>query len=192
MKLLRKFQYNSPVVLTFAIISLFVLILGNVTDGSTTQKFFCVYRSSFLSPLTYVRAFTHVLGHANLSHYTNNMLLILLLGPMLEEKYGSKLMFEMIAITALVTGLINNIFFSTGLLGASGIVFMMIILSSMASAQEGKIPLTLIVALVIYLGQEVVAGLFTKDQISQLTHIIGGICGVIFGRLFMKSTSSHR
>ena len=115
------------------------------------------------------------------------MLLILLLGPMLEEKYGSKLMLEMIAITAFVTGLINNIFFTTGLLGASGIVFMMIILASMASAQEGRIPLTLIVALVIYLGQEVVAGLFTKDQISQLTHIIGGICGVIFGRLFMKS-----
>lgn len=191
MKYIKKFQYNSPVILTFAIISLFVLILGNVADGYTTQKFFCVYRSSFLNPLTYVRAFTHVLGHANLSHYTNNMLLILLLGPMLEEKYGSKLMLEMIAITALVTGIINNIFFSTGLLGASGIVFMMIILASMASAQEGKIPLTLVVALVIYLGQEVVAGLFTKDQISQLTHIIGGICGVIFGRLFMKSTSTH-
>lgn len=190
MKFLKKFQYNSPVVLTFAIISLLVLVLGNLTDGYSTQKFFCVYRSSFLNPLTYVRAFTHVLGHANLSHYTNNMLLILLLGPMLEEKYGSKLMLEMILITAFVTGLINNIFFTTGLLGASGIVFMMIILASMASAQEGRIPLTLIVALVIYLGQEVVAGLFTKDQISQLTHIIGGICGVIFGRLFMKSTQN--
>ena len=143
MKFLKKFQYNSPVVLTFAIISLFVLILGNVTDGYTTQKFFCVYRSSFLNPLTYVRAFTHVLGHANLSHYTNNMLLILLLGPMLEEKYGSKLMLEMIAITALITGLINNIFFSTGLLGASGIVFMMIILASMASAKVRKVELIL-------------------------------------------------
>lgn len=188
MRFLKKFQYNAPVVLTFALVSLLVLILGTLTDGASTQKLFCVYRSSFLDPLTYIRAFTHVLGHANLSHYTNNMLLLLLLGPILEEKYGSKLMLEMILLTALVTGIVNNIFFSTGLLGASGIVFMMIILASMASAQEGRIPLTLIVALVIYLGQEVVDGLFTKDNVSQLTHIIGGICGVFFGRLYLTHT----
>lgn len=186
MKFLKKFQYNSPVVLTFAFLSLLALILGNVTRGYTTQTLFCVYRSSLLNPLTYIRAFTHVLGHADLNHYTNNMLLILLLGPMLEEKYGSKMILIMIAITALITGLVNNIFFTTGLLGASGIVFMMIILASMASAQEGRIPLTLVVALVIYLGQEIVAGFFTKDNVSQLTHIIGGVCGVIFGRLYLS------
>lgn len=187
MKYLKKFQYNAPVVLTFALVSLIVLGIGNLTDGESTLKFFCVYRSSFLDPLTYIRLFTHVLGHADLSHYTNNMLLLLLVGPMLEEKYKSKLILQMILITAVVTGIIHNIFFpTTGLLGASGIVFMMILLASMASAKEGRIPLTLVVTLIIYLGQEIVDGVFTKDNISQLTHIIGGICGVMFGRLYIS------
>lgn len=185
MKGLKKIQYNSPVVLSFVLVSFAVLLLGSLTNGWATTNLFCVYRSSFLNPLTYIRLFGHVLGHANLEHYTSNMLLILLLGPMLEEKYGSKNLFFMIALTAVITGLIHSLLFSTGLLGASGIVFMMIILSSMASFEQGRIPLTLIFAVVIYLGKEVV-GLVQKDDISQLTHILGGICGGIYGVILSK------
>lgn len=43
-----------------------------------------------LSPLFYVRLFGHVLGHASWDHFTGNILLILVIGPMIEEKYGSK------------------------------------------------------------------------------------------------------
>lgn len=181
MKYLKRIDYNAPVVLTFAIVSFVALILGYITNDLTTRLFFSVYRSSFLNPLTYVRLFGHVLGHANLQHYTANMVLFLLLGPMLEEKYGWKNMLGMIAVTAFVTGIINTLFFSTGLLGASGIVFMMIILSSMVSLKEGKIPLTLIIVVVMYLGQEIVTGITAKDNISQFTHIVGGVCGCIMG-----------
>ena len=34
-----------------------------------------------MDPLTYVRFFTHVLGHSGYSHYMGNMLLLLLVGP---------------------------------------------------------------------------------------------------------------
>ena len=53
-------------------------------------------------------------------------------------------MFEMILVTALLTALLNAVFFNTGLLGASGIVFMLILLSSCANIRAGEIPLTLI------------------------------------------------
>ena len=109
--------------------------------------------------------------------------MLLLVGPMLEEKYGSKTLLEMIVITAVITGLVNNMLFRSGLLGASGIVFMMIILSSVTSVKEGKIPLTLIVVVILYLGEQVAAGIFSADNISQLTHIVGGLCGGIFGML---------
>lgn len=187
MKLLTKFQYNSPVVLTFALVSFIVLVLGVLTNGWTTYTLFSTYRSSPFNLLTYVRLFGHVLGHSSLEHYTGNMLLILLLGPVLEEKYGSKNLLIMIMVTALITSIFHNMFFMIGLLGASGIVFMMIILASMASAKEGKIPLTLIVAILVYIGDEVVTGLFTRDNISQLTHIVGGICGGVFGKVFLKN-----
>lgn len=186
MKVLKKIDYNAPVVLSFALLSFCVLLLGELTDGTSTLKYFCVYRSSLANPLTYVRLFSHVLGHANLQHYASNILLLLILGPMLEEKYGSKILLEMIVVTAFITGIINTIFFTSGLLGASGIVFMMIILSSMVSLKEGKIPLTLIIVVIIYLGQELSTGLTTKDNISQLTHIVGGVCGGVMGAMVSK------
>lgn len=179
--ILKKIDYNSPVVLSFAFISFLVLVLGFLTNGWTTRAFFSVYRTSFGDLFGYVRLFGHVLGHANLSHYVNNMMMLLLIGPMLEEKYGSKLLLEMILITALITGVLNNILFPTGLLGASGIVFMMIILSSITSVKEGMLPLTLIVVVILYLGDQIMAGILSADNISQLTHIIGGVCGGIFG-----------
>ena len=37
-----------------------------------------------------------------------------------------------------------------------------------------------------YIGDEVVTGLFTQDNISQLTHIVGGICGGVFGKVYLK------
>ena len=192
MNLLKRIQYNAPVTLTFALISLVALILGELTDGWTTDMFFCVYRSEWYNPLTYLRLFTHVLGHANLTHYTNNMMLILLLGPMLEEKYGTKNMIEMIAVVAVVTGVVNLILFPySGLLGASGVVFMMIILSSMSGGTKGSIPLTLILASIIYVGAEILAGLRAQDNISQLTHIVGGILGCIYG-LILGTTRGRR
>lgn len=87
---MKKISYNSPVVLSFAFISFIVLILNMVTKGKSNTLLFCTYRTSLADPLIYVRLFTHVLGHANIQHYINNMMLLLLIGPMLEEKIRFK------------------------------------------------------------------------------------------------------
>ena len=65
--------------------------------------------------------------------------------------------------------------------GASGIVFMLIVLSSFTSVKQGEIPLTALLVLGLYLGQEIINGLTSLDSISQITHIIGGAMGFIFG-----------
>ena len=161
-------RFNAPVILTFALLSLLALLLGNWTGGTATTQFFSVYRSSLADPLTYVRFFGHVLGHTGYEHYMGNMLLLLLVGPGLEEKYGS--------------GLVNFIFFPhTALLGASGVVFMMIVLSSFTAARRGEIPVTLILVVIFYLGGEIMDGLFKQDNVSQIAHIVGGLCGLVFG-----------
>ena len=177
-----RIQYNAPVILSFALLSLLVLGLGVLTGGGSTKLLFCVYRASLRDLLTYPRFFLHVLGHSGYSHYISNMLLLLIVGPAMEEKYGSRRMLIFFAVTAFVTGLTQFLFFpGSALMGASGIVFMLIMLSSLAGAQAGAIPVTLILVAVLYLGGEILDGLRQADQISQLTHIIGGVCGIVFG-----------
>ena len=177
-----KITYNSPVILTFMLVSFAVLVLSWITGGKTDLLLFSVYRSSLLDPLFYIRLFTHILGHSGLEHFVGNFMIILLIGPMLEEKYGKSRMIIMILLTAFVTGLINVVFFpGSALLGASGIAFMLILLSGFASSKSGELPLTLIFVAALYIGQEIMAGIFAADNISQLTHIIGGVCGFGFG-----------
>jgi membrane associated rhomboid family serine protease len=177
-----KIQYNAPVTLTFALASLGALLLASLTNGHTTALLFSVYRTSFADPLAYVRIFTHVLGHADAEHYFSNIFLFLLLAPIIEEKYGSKSLLLMILVTAFATGALNLLLFPrTALLGASGIVFMLIILSSLTNLQGKGIPLTFVLVAIFYIGQEIVNGLFVKDNVSQLAHIAGGICGAVIG-----------
>ena len=174
-------QYNAPATLTFSLLCLFVLFLDFITDGNSTVKLFCVYRSSWSDPLSYIRIFTHVMGHADFSHLTGNLVLMLVVGPALEERYGSGSMWWAIIVTAFMSGIIQCLFFpGTALMGASGIVFMMIIISSLGG-MRGGIPITLILVFIIYIGGEIYNGITTNDNISQITHIVGGICGAIIG-----------
>ena len=115
------------------------------------------------------------------------MAYILLLGPMLEEKYGSVRLALVMALTAVVTGVINNLLFgNTALCGASGIVFAFILLTSFTSFKDGEIPLTFILVAVIYLGQQIVDGITVRDNISNLSHILGGVVGGAAGYIMNR------
>ena len=177
-----KITFNSPVVLGFMFISFVALFLNAMTLGRSNALLFMTYHSALTDPLTYVRLFTHVLGHGGWDHYIGNAAYILLLGPMLEEKYGSKEILFVIIVTAFVTGLVNYIFFpGVALCGASGVVFAFILLTSFTSFKNGEIPLTFILVAVIFLGQQVYEGISIQDNISNLSHVVGGIIGSIVG-----------
>ncbi len=177
----KRIQYNAPVTLSFALISLFALLLAQLTDGASNAWLFSVYRAPLTDPLMYLRFVGHAFGHANPAHYFNNFVIILLVGPMLEEKYGGRQMALMMLITSFINGLVFMAVSEGAMLGASGMVFMLILLSSFTNLQKGRIPLTLILALVIFVGREAVNGATVTDNISHLSHIIGGVCGALFG-----------
>lgn len=177
-----RLQYNAPVTLSIFFLSFLALLLDRLTGGWTTTHLFCVYRAPLTDPLFYVRLFGHVLGHAGWDHFLNNMLLLLVIGPPLEEKYGSRTLLSGILITAAISGILQCVFFpGAALLGASGIVFMLIMLSSLAGMRSGTIPLTLILVAALYLGQQVYGMLFVQDQVANFMHIVGGVCGTAFG-----------
>ncbi len=182
-----KLSYNCPVVLTYAAVCLVMLGVNWITGGWWNQNVMvCWGHPSFLDPMTYVRCLTYFFGHSGWEHYASNMLLMLLVGPVVEEKYGSGNLIFMILVTGVASGLIHCIFFTGGIIGASGIVFMMIILSAFTNMKKGEIPLTLILVAAIYLGREIVNA-FTPDTVSQFGHIIGGIFGLFWGIYFFTT-----
>lgn len=182
-KIISKLDYNAPAILTFTLIAFVVQLISSFPGTAKFHNLFCVYRDSLINPLFYIRLFTHVIGHSGWAHFMGNFSFILILGPMLEEKYGSRRLTFMMAVTAVLTAAINIVFFNVKLCGASGIVFMFILLASCGNIKEKKIPVTLILAAVFYIGQELINSL-GADNISQLSHILGGLIGAAFGFMF--------
>ena len=141
-------------------VSFAATLLNYLTGGRSGMLLFMTYHSSLLSPMTWIRMFTH----------------------MLEEKYSSRVLLEVILVTAFVTGLANYILFpATALCGASGVVFAFILLSSFTNFREGEIPVTFILVAVLFIGQQVWDGIMVRDNISHMTHIIGGMIGGMIG-----------
>lgn len=173
-----KLSYNAPAVLTFVLLCFAATLLGEVTEGRSTLLFFSVYGGPLTSPMTWLRLFTHVLGHSGWEHFFGNAMMLLLLGPMLEEKYGSATMVKVILLTAVVTGLMHDLFWGgTALCGASGVAFACVLLASFTAFKAGEIPLSFILVAVMYIGREVVSGLTVQDNVSNITHILGGAVG---------------
>ena len=188
-----KVTFNAPVTLCIVGISLVATLLSAITGGRIGQLLFMTYHSSLLSPMTWVRAFTHIFGHADWAHLIGNMSYLLLLGPMLEEKYSSRTLIAVVAITAFATSMINYIFFPAfGLCGASGVVFAFILLSSFTSFREGEIPITFILVAILFIGQQIIEGLTVRDNISNMAHIVGGVVGGILGYGLNKKSRFER
>ncbi len=192
-------SYNSPVILTYCLLCTLILILDTCfKSANIISNVFTVpgnFRSSepfvpfdFSAALDYLKLFTHVLGHASWEHLAGNMAFILLIGPLLEERYGSLSIALMILITAFVTGILNACLIPVPLLGASGVAFMLIILSSFTSISKNEIPLSFIFVFVLFLGSEI----FIKKEasnISVIAHVAGGLCGSMFGFLVAPKKS---
>lgn len=177
-----RITFNSPAILGYTLICFAALVLNQITGGFTNQKFFSVYRSSLTDITTYIRFFGHAIGHANWSHFVGNFTLILVVGPLLEEKYGTQDIVCIIASTALITGLANFILFpGVRVLGASGVLFALILLSSFSSFKEGTIPLTFILVAFLYIGKDLYSAMFVRDNVSNFSHILGGLVGAFLG-----------
>ena len=181
--------YNAPVTLTFSLLCIAVIFLKQklqnlpvifTAPGCQTSDF----AFNWKDPVHYARLVLHVFGHTDWNQLTGNLAFILLLGPSLEDKFGSGLLALMMAITAFGSGIINACFIPSVLMGASGIVFMMILLSSVSTVNidKTKIPLTFILVCLIYIGKEFLiheeAG---TAAVITIAHVAGGICGSILG-----------
>ena len=192
--------YNAPVTLTFTFLSIAILLISSFLWKPLISFIFtCPGGKSspnpfnFSAPLDYLRIILHIFGNTNWNQFISNFAFILLLGPVLEEKYGSPLLSLMMAITSLVSGVLNACFGANVLTGSSDIVFMMVLLVSFNSISKKQIPLSFILVLILYIGREVlslISGNFSENGFSTLAHITGGICGSLFAFLATPKSKS--
>lgn len=181
-----KLRYNAPVVLTFSLLAIALLVLSTTILPRLNYHYFAIGGSiDWRSPADWFRLFSHVLGHADWAHLSGNLAFVLLLGPILEARFGGRTMLLLILATALATGLVNVLLFDTGLMGASGVVFMLIVLASMVDLRAGVLPLTFVLVAVIFLGREVLLAM-RADDVSQMAHFVGGAVGAGVGLLLRR------
>lgn len=193
-----KLSYNAPVTLNFSLCCVFILLIDHyLTGGKIVPLLFAVPGNNsspspfdWTIPLSYLRLFTHVLGHADISHLLGNLSFILLLGPLMEERYGSLRLALMMALTALMTGLINAIFLTSSLTGASGIAFMLIILASLCTLSRHTLPFSFILVLAVYIARELLSP--PANNVSTIAHVAGGLCGAIFGFIISPKQSKAK
>lgn len=139
---------------------------------------------SLLLPWTWLKLVTWPFVHADTAHLLANLMLLLLLAPNLEQKQGRIEFLFCLLVSAVVIGIAHLAFgkANTVLLGASGWVFMMILLSTFAGGEAGTIAIPTLIVGGLFAWQEVRAA-FTPNQVSQMAHLLGGACGLVFGLL---------
>lgn len=189
MKKKFKITYNAPVTLTLTIACAVILALDKyAASEKLIPALFMVPGNhaaavsfNWTNPLDYIRLFTHIFGHTDWLHFLSNFSFILILGPLMEEKYGSAAVILMMSVTALVTGVINVAFMPSSLLGASGIAFMLILLSAASTVNKNEFPLSFLFLVAVYVTHAFLSPADTG--ISTVAHITGGLCGSLFGFL---------
>ncbi len=201
-KLNIKMTYDAPVTLTFvfvcAIIFLLDMIFMKSGKGLGLEKIFASPTNQagvlpFIPSalLSYVRLLFYIFGtdFAGLASgissgvatlFFTSLILILLLGPAMEERYGSVIIGIMIFVSALFSGVLNACFCETSLVGAVPVVFMMIFLNAFMAFSKKKIQLSFASVMVSVV---VLLMLNGEGAVRIIICIAGGLCGSLFAFL---------
>lgn len=159
-----KFIFDSPVVLVFSVVSAVIFISDLILKLNLSEKIFecpgakSVPAFDFKSALSYVKLVIYPFGGENSTSFFLNIGFILLLGPVLEERYGSIMLALMIFITSLVGGVLTACASTFGISGCGGIVFMMIILSVLSVFIKKQLPVSWIFIFALYLAFSLFSG----------------------------------
>lgn len=172
-----KIILDSKATLVIACLSLLGLFFVNASNDSIFILNGDFQEANFL---WYISTITYIFGHADFGHVIGNLSLILLLGPLVELKFGWRKFTLMVVSTAILTAILHTLIWDNGLIGASGIAFMLIVVTSLLNTKGKEIPITFILVVLLFLGQEIYSS-FKTDQISHFAHLFGGAMGAFWG-----------
>jgi GlpG protein len=186
-----KVSIDAPIVLCFSAACLAVHVLTAHGLPDLTKDYFALWPWAYSSPwhfMFYPRLVSHVLGHGGWEHLMGNLTLIIVVGPACEVDYGPRMLSFIILVTALVTSIFHYIFAPkfAMLMGASGVAFMLIMLNSLRDHEAGKIRVSFMVLVALWVWKECVGFVSNNmfghsDGVSHLAHMFGAIVGGFAG-----------
>lgn len=169
---MHKIKY--PITIAFSLSCVLAYLLNN-------PSIFLMKDNNILGLLLWVFA------HTDLNHLISNLVFILLLLPIIEERYDTFIIIASLIFTSLFISIFHILFFQGMLLGASGIVFMLILLT----ASNGKISIPFIILLVIIIITEFINS-FKNNSVSEFSHLVGALLGTCFGIILPKKISNAK
>ena len=180
---------DSPLVLSFCALCVVLHAVGAASGEHFARDTLGIWPWSHFRarrPRSWLQFVTHVVGHVNWTHLQGNLVNMLLVGPQCEREYGTFNLLKIILWTALFSGLAHMALgASNGVqLGASGVVFSLILLSSLVAAHDQRVPLTFVANVVVWCWTEIGATVFSgngSDRTSHLAHLSGAVVGTIAG-----------
>lgn len=198
-KFFLKFTFDAPVTLVFVLISLILSLLNLfVFKGSLTKQILASPTNlsgslPFLpsSIMSYFRLFSYVFGAKSISVLISNLILVLILGPAMEERYGSVVIGIMMIVSSIFSGVLNACFASESLEGSISIIFMFIFLNSFMSFSKKKVPVSFVAVFVLFVLSECLNKNF-NEIIGTLIAISGGLCGSLFAFLTSPKAKAEK
>lgn len=195
-QVLRRLTINAPVIIAFVTICVVVHAItgwmgvsaGRILGVHDTWKFTRFWQ--------YTSLLTHVFAHSSVDHLRGNVTHLLLVGPSVEHKFGSKNVAFIIVLVAIVSAIVHILVgrVNSHQLGASGVVFACILLNSLVSAEDGKIPLAFVLVAMMFLGEEVALffRFWNPSNISHHAHLTGGLVGAAAGFYIHKQRRKEK
>ena len=189
-KIKFNFVFDSPVTISFSLLSVLLFVLNCFAIKGTLDVKILTSPTTSAGPIpfmatqisSYLRLFLYAFGSQNFVGLLSNLLFLLMLGPVMEERYGSLVIGIMMAVSVLFSGVLNTCFCETSLQGCMPIIFMMIFLNSFMSFSKKKIPVSFLVIFVFYIAREV-SGKTFSEIVGLIICITGGLCGSLFAFL---------
>lgn len=181
---LRRITVNAPVTLGFALLCIMVYILTLGGNAVTIQRMLAVHRDFDGGSLfQYTSFWTHCFAHSDYQHLKGNLTMLLLVGPSVEFHFRSHNILWIMTVVSLISAMVHIVVGknNTHQLGASGIVFCFILLNSLVTAKQSELPISFVVTLILYMGDEIVKFLRPTDDVSHHAHLTGGAVGAAAG-----------
>lgn len=196
-KLSLKFSYDAPVSLSMAILILVLFLIDTLiikkpliaqciqapTVGAGSAPF------AFSSPKALLGVLFHIFSYMDFNLLLCDLIFIMLLGPFMEERYGSVIIGIMIFVASLFSGVLNACFCKFPASGSTCVVFMLILLDAMMNISKKKISASSIAVLILF----IIRLYLVKNEngiIDVIIVIAGGLCGSLLA--FMASPKARK